>query len=164
MSLQIRQATLADAARIAEIYNWYVLNTIITFELEAVSPLDMQQRIEKTLVKYDWLVGEVNQTIVGYAYYSEFRTRVAYSHTVESTVYLTPDCIGQGFGKALYGRLIESAEKQGFREMIGVIALPNLPSTTLHHKMGFFEAGILQKVGYKFDQYIDVGIWQKSIA
>jgi L-amino acid N-acyltransferase YncA len=43
--MQTRQATADDAVRIAEIYNWYVLNTIITFETEIVTPQDMQQRI-----------------------------------------------------------------------------------------------------------------------
>lgn len=162
-SLNIRQATAADADAIAEIYNWYVANTIITFETEAVEQSEMQQRIRENNERYHWLVGEVDREVIGYAYYGSFRTRAAYNHTVESTVYLKHTCFGKGFGTLLYRELIESAKQREFREMIGVIALPNSQSVALHQKMEFIEVGFLKNVGYKFGQYIDVGLWQRNL-
>lgn len=162
--MNIRQVKDDDIAKITEIYNWYILNTTITFEVEAISPLDMKQRVQEKVEKYDWLVGELDREIVGYAYYGAFRSRSAYNHTVESTIYLAKENIGKGFGKPLYGALVKSAKEYGFRELIGVIALPNQGSTILHQKLGFEEIGVLKKVGYKFDRYIDVGIWQKSLS
>ncbi|MBI4781225.1 MAG: N-acetyltransferase [Oscillatoriophycideae cyanobacterium NC_groundwater_1537_Pr4_S-0.65um_50_18] len=162
--MNIRQVKDDDIARITEIYNWYILNTTVTFETETINLLEMKKRVQEKVANHDWLVGELNQEIIGYAYYGSFRSRPAYNHTVESTVYLAQESIGQGFGKSLYGELIKSAEENGFRELIGVIALPNPKSTILHQKLGFEEIGVLKKVGYKFDGYIDVGIWQKSIA
>lgn len=161
--MNIRQVKDDDIARITEIYNWYILNTTITFETEAISLLEMKRRVQDKIANYDWLVGEFNQEIIGYAYYGSFRSRPAYNHTVELTVYLAQESVGKGFGKSLYSELIQSAEEHGFRELIGVIALPNPKSTMLHQKLGFEEIGVLKKVGYKFDEYIDVGIWQKSI-
>ena len=162
--MQIRQATAGDAERIAEIYNRYVLNAIVTFETSVVSPPEMTKRIQEKLVSHDWLVGEANQEVIGYAYYGPFRTRAAYNHTVESTVYLSQECTGKGFGRALYTQLFESVKDHGFREVIGVIALPNPQSIALHRAMGFAEVGVLKRVGYKFGRYIDVGLWQLSIA
>ena len=162
--MQIRRATADDAMSIAEIYNWYIHHTIITFETEAVSPQEMTHRIEEKLGTHDWLVGEVNQAVCGYAYYGPFRTRVAYQHTVESTIYLSQESIGHGFGKALYVQLLESVRNRGFREVVGVIALPNPQSIALHRNVGFTEVGILKNVGYKFGEYIDVGIWQMSVV
>jgi len=162
--MHIRRATAEDAARIAEIYNWYVLNTTITFETEIVSPQDMTQRIQEELNTYDWLVGEVNHTVCGYAYYGPFRTRAAYQHTVESTIYLAQESIGHGFGRALYTQLLESIRRHGFREVVGVIALPNPQSIALHRKVGFVESGVLKNVGYKFGKYIDVALWQLSVV
>jgi L-amino acid N-acyltransferase YncA len=115
----------------------------------------MQERIQEKLRKYDWLVGEVNQEIVGYAYYGSFRPRAAYGHTVESTIYLSQASIGKGFGKPLY---------RNYRELIGGIALPNPQSLALHRKLGFVEVGVLKNVGHKFGKYIDVAFWQMSIA
>jgi L-amino acid N-acyltransferase YncA len=162
MDLYIRRALEADANRITEIYNWYVLNTIITFETASVSPNEMTERIQERIDNYDWLVGEVNHRIVGYAYYGSFRPRAAYGHTVESTVYLSQESIGNGFGRRIYSALIQSATEKGFREVVGVIALPNPASIALHQALGFREAGVLRGVGHKFGKYVDVALWQRS--
>ena len=162
--MRIRRATADDAARIAEIYNWYIRHTIITFETEAVSSQDMMYRMQEKLRTHDWLVGEVNQTICGYAYYGPFRTRAAYQHTIESTIYLSQESIGHGFGKVLYTHLLESARNRGFREVVGVIALPNPQSLALHRNVGFCEVGVLKNVGCKFGRYIDVALWQMSVV
>jgi L-amino acid N-acyltransferase YncA len=161
--MNVRRIKDDDIEQITEIYNWYILNTVITFEMEAVSPSEMKKRVQEKVEKYDWLVGEVNQQIIGYAYYGAYHSRPAYSHTIEPTIYLAQEKIGKGFGKILYAELMRSAEERGFRELIGLIALPNQGSTTLHLKMGFKEIGVLKNVGYKFERYIDVGIWQKSM-
>jgi len=162
--MNIRPATITDASAITEIYNWYVSNTIISFELEPVSIEEMAARIQDKLEHYEWLVGEINNKIIGYAYYGAFRPREAYHHTVESTIYIAQKWAGQGYGKTLYKRLIKSAKNQGFREMIGIIALPNPDSITLHEKLGFKRVGVNKDVGRKFGRYIDVGIWQLSLA
>ena len=162
--MYMRPVTAGDAERIAEIYNWYVLNTIITFETDVVSPQEMTKRIQENLINHDWLVGEVNQKVVGYAYYGPFRARAAYNHTVESTIYLSQGSMGKGFGRTLYAQLLQSVKDRGFREAIGVIALPNPQSIALHRAMGFAEVGVLKRVGYKFERYIDVGLWQLSVA
>ena len=83
---------------------------------------------------------------------------------MESTIYRSQENIGQGFGRTLYTRLLESLQNRSFREVVGVIALPNLQSIALHRKVGFAEVGVLKSVGYKFGKYIDVGIWQVSIV
>jgi len=156
--------TAEDAERIAAIYNWYILNTIITFETDVVSPEEMTKRIKEKIIKYDWLVGEAGQEVIGYAYYGPFRPRAAYHYTAESTIYLAQKCMGRGLGRALYVQLLESVRSRGFREIMGVIALPNPQSIALHRAIGFAEVGVLKRVGYKFGRYIDVGLWQLSIA
>jgi L-amino acid N-acyltransferase YncA len=158
----IRRASDSDAEAIAEIYNAYVLNSIITFETTPVDASEMRQRIKEKLAKYDWIVGELNHQIVGYAYYGSFRPRAAYSHTVESTIYLSEGSTGRGLGKSLYAALIQSATEKGFRELIGVIALPNPASVTLHRALGFEEVGVLHGVGHKFGKYVDISLWQRS--
>jgi L-amino acid N-acyltransferase YncA len=170
--LHIRRATENDAQRIAEIYNWYVLNTAATFEIAPVDPAEMSRRIQEKLAKHDWLVGElrsrpVNESshrVVGYAYCGPFRPRAAYSHTVESSVWVDREHPGKGFGKALYSALIASVANKGFREVVGVIALPNPASIALHRAVGFQEVGVLRRVGYKFARYIDVGVWQLPVG
>ena len=123
----------------------------------------MTNRIRSKTAKYDWFVAEEEGMIAGYSYYGEFRTRAAYDHTVESTVYVSETRKRRGIGGALYDRLIDSAKNKGFREMIAVIALPNSESVALHEKKAFREVGVFNAIGYKFGEYIDVVFMQKSL-
>jgi len=164
MGLQIRTALEGDAQRIAEIYNWYIQNSICTFETSVVGAEEMRSRIREKLQHYCWLVGEEEGALIAYAYYGAFRPRAAYGHTAESTVYVAQGCHGKGYGAALYADLIAAARRQGLRELVGVIALPNPASIKLHEKMGFQQAGLLRQVGHKFGRYIDVSLWQRSLA
>lgn len=162
--ITIRRATPADAPAIAAIYNGYVEGTVISFETEPVPVEEMAGRIQDRLSRYDWLVAERQGALIGYAYYGQFRTRAAYDHVVESTVYIAEDAVGLGLGQRLYAEMIDSARSKGFREVIGVIALPNDASERLHERMGFVLVGRLPRVGFKFGRYIDVSFWQLSTA
>jgi phosphinothricin acetyltransferase len=124
----------------------------------------MQKHIRGHLEQYDWLVGEIDGTIIGYAYYGAFRPRAAYNHTVEVTVYLEQESIGKGFGRALYEKPLESARSPGYRELLGFIALPDQGSVALQRKLGFEEVGVLKNAGHKFGEYLDVALWQKSVS
>jgi phosphinothricin acetyltransferase len=160
----IRTATRADAAAIADVYNWYVAQTTITFEVDPVSPDEMARRIDAVLAAHEWLVLERAGELLGYAYASRFRERAAYRHATESTIYLRHDLMGQGLGAPLYRELIERTFARGYRHLVGAIALPNDPSVKLHERLGFAPAGRLVRIGYKLDRWIDVGNWQLERA
>ncbi|HYK52889.1 MAG TPA: GNAT family N-acetyltransferase [Candidatus Eremiobacteraceae bacterium] len=160
----IRRAIERDAAMIAAIYNYYVANTTSTFETAPVAAETIAERVREKLEHHDWLVGDIDGRIAGYAYYGSFRSRPAYGHTVESTVYVDPAETGHGYGNLLYTALMVSAASKGFREAVGFISLPNPASIALHRSLGFKEAGLLTRVGYKFDRYVDVAIYQRSLA
>lgn len=161
--MTIRPATMADASAIIAIYNPFVENTTVTYELEAVTAAEMQARITAKQTAHEWLVLDDPSGILGYAYYGSFRERPAYRHVVESSIYLAPQARGRGLGKTLYQVLFERARAQGYREMIGVIALPNPESIRLHETLGFAEVGRMARSGYKFGQYLDTGFWQKQL-
>ncbi|TMA35288.1 MAG: N-acetyltransferase family protein [Deltaproteobacteria bacterium] len=160
----IRSATAADAAAIAELYNWYIAHTTITFEVDPVSPDEMARRIAAVLAAHDWLVLERAGELLGYAYATRFHARAAYGHTTESTIYLRHGLEGKGFGGPLYAELVRSTFARGYRHMVGAIALPNEPSVRLHERLGFVKAGHLFRIGRKFDRWIDVGNWQLENA
>jgi len=162
--MTIRRATERDAAMVAAIYNYYVANTTSTFETAPVTGETIAERMRETLEHHDWLVGDIDGRIAGYAYYGSFRGRPAYGHTVESTVYVDPAEVGRGYGNLLYTALMVSAASKSFREAVGFISLPNPASIALHRSLGFKEAGLLSKVGYKFDRYVDVAIYQRSLT
>jgi L-amino acid N-acyltransferase YncA len=155
----IRPATSDDAQAIAAIYNYYIDNTQVTFETEAVTAPEMSRRIGET-APLPWLVAEGPSGVIGYAYASKWRTRHAYRFSVETTVYLRQDASGRGIGSRLYGVLLDDVRARGVHTAIGGIALPNQASVALHEKLGFVECARFNEVGFKFDRWVDVGYWQ----
>ena len=160
----IRPVQVGDAAAIARIYHPYVTATTISFETEPPAVDEIAARIQKIVARHSWLVYVSEGALLGYAYTSAFRERRAYQSTVESTIYLDRAAIGRGIGRVLYQALLDDAATKGHREALGVIALPNDLSVKLHEKLGFIKVAHLEKVGYKFDRWIDVGIWQKHLT
>ena len=157
----LRAATPADAAAITGIYNHYILNTIVTFEEEAVTKEEMAQRITEVLeAGRPWLVWEENGRVLGYAYASAWKSRCAYRFALETTVYLDKDATGRGLGTKLYSALIDRYRNTRIHAIIGGVALPNDASTALHEKLGFKKIAHFKEVGWKFDQWIDVGYWE----
>ena len=160
----IRPVQVSDAPAIARIYQPYVTNTTISFETEPPSVDKIAARIQKIMVRHSWLVYESAGALLGYAYTSTFRERPAYQSTVESTIYLDQAAIGRGIGRELYQALLDDAALKGYREALGVIALPNDLSVKLHEKLGFVKVAHLEKIGHKFNLWIDVSLWQKHLA
>ena len=156
----IRDVTIDDADAICQIYNHYAEHTTVTFEEEPVSTEVMQDRIGQVTHTFPWMVFEEGGTIEGYAYASRWHPRSAYRFSVESTVYVSQDMTGQGIGNQLYQDLIARLKGQSVHAVIGGIALPNPASVALHEKLGFKQAAHYRQVGWKFNQWIDVGYWE----
>jgi phosphinothricin acetyltransferase len=163
--MELRDASLEDAAQIVSIYNHYVLNTVISMEYETVTPADMAQRIRDVQsTGLPWLVLLDGENIIGYAYASKWRARFGYRHSVESSVYLAPEQQRRGLGGLLYRRLLERLREQGCHAVMGGIALPNPGSVALHEKLGFDQVAHFREVGRKFDRWVDVGYWQLTLG
>jgi phosphinothricin acetyltransferase len=156
----IRPVAARDAARIAEIYNLFILNTIVTFEEEAVDAAEVSRRITEVTEKYPWLVAEVDGAVVGYAHASNWKSRCAFRNSVETTIYLHPEMVGKGQGEPLYRALLDDLRGLGLHAAIGGIALPNAASVRLHEKCGFRKIGEFVEVGFKFGKWINFGYWQ----
>ncbi len=161
----IRNALTSDAEAIATIYNHYVSNTVITFEETPVTTSEMASRIEAVQTSnLPWLMLTESDEIIGHAYATPFKARSAYRFSVESTVYLSPEHHGNGYGTKLYETLIDELQALGIINVIGCITLPNPGSVALHEKMQMKKVGHFPNIGYKFDQWLDVGFWQRSLA
>ena len=157
----IRPATPADAAAIAAIYNYYVVHTIVTFEEEEISTKEMAQRITEVQgAGRPWFVWEEAGKVLGYSYASGWKSRCSYRFSLETTVYLDQAATGRGLGTQLYSALIDSLRQTKTHALIGGVALPNAGSVALHEKLGFVKIGHFKEVGWKFDQWIDVGYWE----
>ncbi len=156
-------ATEKDAADLIKIYQPYVLETAISFETETPAISDFRSRIIDTVPRFPWLVYELENKIVGYAYAGAFKSRCAYAWSVESTVYVDRQFHGRGRGKDLYRNLLRVLKEQGAVNVIAGIALPNDASVRLHETLGFTKVAQFKDVGFKLGRWWDVGYWQLQI-
>jgi L-amino acid N-acyltransferase YncA len=161
----VRPVALRDAAAVARIYNYYVAETIVTFEEDAVAVDEMERRIQEVAAaSLPWLVAEQGGEVRGYAYATGWKRRRGYRFSVEVTVYLDRSSARRGIGSRLYAELIPALRAAGFHLAIGGIALPNDASVRLHEKFGFVKVAHFKEVGIKFDRWIDVGYWQLELG
>src|SRR6266550_1987766 len=160
----IRQADRSDAASIASIYNHYVAETVVTFDERPISTEEMARRVEEVqAVSLPWLVAELDDRVVGYAYAAPWKRRAAYRFSVEITVYLDPNHFGRRLGTKLYSELFAILRTTQAHAVIGGIALPNDASVALHEKFGMHKVAVFEEVGFKFNRWIDVGYWQRTL-
>jgi phosphinothricin acetyltransferase len=161
VNVNIRPATAEDAEAIARIYNFYIRNTVVTFEEESVSAQAMMARMsEVQSADLPWLVADFESRVVGYAYAGKWKLRSAYRYSVETTIYLEHGREGGGIGTKLYTELLSILRTRGFRVAIGGAALPNEASAKLHAKLGFEHVATFHQVGFKHDRWVDVAYWQ----
>jgi len=151
----IRLATESDSNAILHIYTPFITNTSITFECQVPTIEEFRDRMTEIQGKYPWLVCEINNDVVGYAYASPFSEREAYNWSVDFSVYVSPQHHGKNIGKALYFALFELLKLQGYYNAYAIVTLPNTKSECLHKSFGFKEIGICKNVGYKLGNWHD---------
>ncbi len=156
----IRACAPSDAAKLCDLYNHFVRETVVTFEEALVAERDMAQRIEATVARLPWLVWEQEGGIAGYACATPWKSRSAYRFSVESTVYVSPAFARRGIGSRLYGALIDELRARNVHCAVGGIALPNPASIALHEKLGFVKIAEFKEIGYKLGRWVDVGYWE----
>jgi L-amino acid N-acyltransferase YncA len=161
--MNIRVAKTDDASSLLSIYAPYVKDTAVSFETDVPSLEEFKNRIEEGLEEYPWLVAEINDEVVGYAYSSKHRSRCAYGWSVDSSVYVSTSYQRKGIAQKLYEKLFVILEEQGAVNVFAGIALPNDGSVSFHESIGFKKIGIYKNVGYKLNRWHDVGWWQKEL-
>lgn len=160
----IRPIELRDAEELRTIYNWAVTHTTATMSTEPRSPETQIEWMEQhnglpypALVAVDADGGQ----LVGYASLSCYIPREGYRTTAEVSVYVHCDWHGLGIGSALMSSLLMEADRRGFVSLLALITNDNEPSLRLHRRYGFTDAGLLHRVGRKFDTWLDVAILER---
>lgn len=167
--ITVRDASLADAKAILNIYSYYVENTVITFEYTVPSLEEFQNRMQNTMKKYPYLVIEKDGIIQGYAYAGAFVGRAAYDWSCELTIYLDHNAKRCGLGKILYSALADRLKKMGILNLYACIGYPQVEdeyltknSAQFHEHLGFKLAGTFHNCGYKFNRWYDM-VWMEKI-
>lgn len=170
-NITIRMATVEDAEKLLHIYAPYVEGTAITFEYEVPSVQEFADRIRNTLKRYPYLVAELENEIVGYAYAGSFHERAAYDWSVETSIYVKTDMKKMGIGKKLYEVLEKILKEQNILNLNACIAYPSIEdeyltknSVKFHEHLGYRVVGEFQKSGYKFNRWYNMVWMEKHIG
>ncbi len=162
---QIRPAQLGDLDALTALYNHYVVETPITFDIEPWSVDARRGWFDHYAEEgpHRLLVADAGGEMLGYACSSRFRPKAAYDTSVETTVYLRPDALGRGLGRDLYGALFEALRDEDVHRAYAGITIPNDASEALHARFGFRPLGVYEEVGRKFERWWSVRWFEKNI-
>ena len=166
VEVTLRKATSSDIHQITEIYNYYIVNSVVTFDIEKSTATSWQDKLEYLeSLQLPFIIAERGAgNLLGFAYVSPWRQKAAYRRTVEDTIYLRPAAIGKRIGTRLLAELIEQSRAAGVREIVAVISDKGAdPSIALHEAFGFKRQGHLAKVGFKFNRWLGTVLLQKSL-
>ena len=141
-----------------------MLHGTASYDLEP-PPAEFHRGKIRRIMAAGWpfLVAELDGELAGYAYVTQFRDREAYRFTAEDSIYVHPERVRRGVGKALLQALLDRSAAYGFRTLIAVIGGAEPASMTLHGQHGFREAGRLTAVGLKFGRWLDSVYMQREL-
>ena len=163
---EMREVRATDLPHIREIYNYYVANSTVTFDEDAMTLPEWRDKfyyLNKQGMPFIVAVSPAGQ-ILGYALVSPWKQKKAYRFTVENSIYLGAASTGKGLGRELLGELIKRSKAAGLKEIIAVIADHGADaSIKLHRDFGFEEIGRMGKVGFKFERWLGTVLLQKSL-
>ena len=162
----MRPATPDDIGEIHAIYAHHVLKGLASFEEEPPSAAELRRRYDDVTGRgLPYLVADFGGMVAGYAYCTLYRSRSAYRHSLEDSVYVRPDAQGRGIGRALLDELLRRCEALGYRQMIAVIGdSANAASIGLHASLGFLRVGTLRSSGFKFGRWVDSVLMQRPLG
>ena len=162
--INIRPASLRDVEAIAELWNYYIRETAVTFNsIEKTSETVREAILECRKDKRAFLAAEKRRRLVGFCTYFQFRRGIGYEKTMEHTVLAHPEIQGRGIGRGLMHRLIYHAQAEGVKSLWAGVSGDNPGGVAFHESVGFSKIARLPQVGHKFDRWIDLILLQKVL-
>lgn len=156
----------SHAAEILDIFNDAILTSTALYDYKPRTMESMVAWFESKAQANYPVIGVVDDSgrLMGFASYGRFREQPAFKYTVEHSIYLHKDFRGQGLARELMCRLEQKAIEQNYHVLVGAIDLENAGSIFLHEKLGFTHSGTLQRAGFKFGRWLDLGFYQKVLT
>ena len=160
----IRRATKEDIPMILEIFNDNIRNSTAIYMYEEQT---LENRLrwfeQKQASGYPLFVFDEDGEVAGYATYGSFRDYPANRYTVEHSVYVHKNHYKKGIASKLMNAIIEEANVNGIKTMVGCIDKENVASIKIHEKFGFLYSGTIRNAGYKFGKWLDLVFYQLDL-
>ncbi|MDQ0721038.1 L-amino acid N-acyltransferase YncA [Paenibacillus sp. W4I10] len=162
-TVTFEEVTEQHLPEIREIYNYYVMNTTISFHTEELDLDQIKSSVMNKDTRYKTYVIFENNQMMGYVLITQYKSKQAYDICGEVTIYLKPDILGKGLGKQALRFIEKIAKEQEFHTLIATICMENTRSKTLFERNGYEQCALFKEIGYKFDRKLDIGSFQKIL-
>jgi phosphinothricin acetyltransferase len=164
--VDIRSARADDLPALLDIYNYYVVNTPATFDVDPLALAERRAWMQQfsDTGRYRCFVADRAGRAIAYACSAKFKEKVAYATSVETSIYVAPGEGGKGLGRRLYQTLFEALKGEDIHRAFGGITLPNDASVAVHRALGFEQIGAYREIGRKFGKYWDVALYLKAMG
>jgi phosphinothricin acetyltransferase len=163
MEVRFNNINDSDFEVIKEIYNYYVLNTTVTFHINPVNADELKRSIYINHPKYRSILIKSSGITCGYGYLTQYKDREAYMNTAEISIYLKPEYTGKGIGRKAVTFLEKEAGKSGIKVLLAIISGDNLSSIKLFESLNYEKCAHFKRVGEKFGKRLDVVAYQKEL-
>ena len=159
-----RAACESHLEAMLDIYNHAVVNTTATFDVVQRSMEAQQAWFAGHVAPHPVIVWEEKDQVLGWGSISPYAPRPAYRFSGEVSVYVREEARRHGVGEALLRELIVLGAAEGLHTLVGLIVEENEASCHLAEKTGFVRVGLLAEVGYKFDRWLNVAVYQHRLG
>ena len=161
LPVKIRTATISDLPDILYIINHSITTSTSDYRYDTINMEELERWYNTRMIhQHPVFVATMNNLVVGYATYSQFRERIGFQYSVEHSIYCHHDYQGKGIGRMLMNELIAYTKEQKIHTMVACIDSDNTNSIAFHKKLGFQQAGQMKEIGYKFGRYLDMTLMQ----
>lgn len=145
-----------DYEQCLNIYNYYILNTTVSFEEKSLSLLDFKKRILRIKKDYIFVVYKEKDKVLGYAYLDHFSLRSAYRISLDLSIYVDKNYLHKHIGQELLNYILNYAKNNQIENIISVVSDDNLGSIKFHLHNNFIEMGHLENIAYKMNQKLGI--------
>jgi L-amino acid N-acyltransferase YncA len=162
--LHFAEITDEHLAGVLDIYNYYVLNTTVSFHTEPQSLAQMRQSVLNGDPRFKSYVLLRDGELQGYVLITRHKNKEAYDTSGEVSIYLKPGCGGQGLGGQSLRFIEERAAGLGFHVLVATVCADNEPSRRLFARHGYEQSALFKEIGRKFGRWLDIVSYQKIIG
>ena len=156
----VREEHLDEALAI---YLYYINHSTATFHKKEISKDEMRDLLIFSNPKYEGYMISYGGAICGYVILTQYKTREAFNHTAEITIYLKAGYEGRGIGSEALSFIEERAKTKELHALLALICGENKGSIALFEKHGYEKCAHYKEVGYKFDRWLDLVCYEKII-
>jgi phosphinothricin acetyltransferase len=158
-----RDVAEADVPALLDIYNHYVRNSTATFHIAELTADEFRPLLFPLYPRFSTWSIVAEGTLAGYVILARYKTREAYDGTAEVTVYLHPEQVGKGLGRAAVAFAEDRARERQFHVLEAVICGENTASIALFERLGYAKSAHHREVGRKFGRWLDVVCYEKLL-